>query len=103
MLGNMEEGYRSITVATGVPMYTQQARLPLCWVACDGVLWCLRMVPQMRIEEIRIELRYLVGAATLVLHIRCRVLKYLCHSILHLPRLYPVLDSLFLPQPRAVP
>jgi hypothetical protein len=103
----MEECHRSITAATGVPMYTQKARLPLCRVACDGVLRCSRMVPQMRVEEIRIDLRYLVGAATLVLHVRCRVLKYLCHSLLHpllhLPRLYPVLDSLFLPQPRAVP
>jgi hypothetical protein len=103
MLGNMEEGHMSIMVAIGVPIYTQKARLPLCWVACDGVLWCLRMVPQMRIEEIRIDPRYFVGAATIVLNVRCHSLKYLCHFILHLPRLSPGLDSLFLPQPRFVP
>ena len=98
-------------------MYTQKARLifggnpakdkphelPLCWVACGGVLWCSRMVPQMRVEEIRIDLRYFVRATTLVLHVRCHILNYLCHSLLHLPRLYPVLDSLFLPQPCVVP
>ena len=58
---------------------------------------------QMRVEEVRIDLRYFVGATTLLLHVRRHILQYLCHSLLHLPRLYPILDSLFLPQPRAVP
>jgi hypothetical protein len=59
ILGNVEEVIASITAATGILMYTQKAELifggnptkdkphglPLCWVACGGVLWCPRMVP----------------------------------------------------------